>query len=185
MLHCWGGAVALYPWASLWSSRIWLTVSMGLNNKVRVRSSAAAQPPFTCYGRRRIFFKKSLPCKVKKGYFWIKIKENQIFQIVLHGWKVIHLKPHSNRSFFCPFNLAQTCLVVNRNMVEQQCIRGKIQRNTQTHWSHPLSCIWKLLREKWLLPAFAGNIFQPVEAFFGELARIQERSGLAAVFTSI
>lgn len=45
-----------------------------------------------------------------------------------------------------------------------------------------VSCIWKLLLEKWLLPALTGNIFQPVEAFFWELAHIQEHSGFTAVF---
>lgn len=44
-----------------------------------------------------------------------------------------------------------------------------------------MSCIWKLLHEKWLLPALAGNIFQPVKGFFWELAHIQEHSGFTAV----
>lgn len=43
------------------------------------------------------------------------------------------------------------------------------------------SCIWKLLHEKWLLPALNGNIFQPVEGFFWELAHIQDHSGFTAV----
>ena len=39
--------------------------------------------------------------------------------------------------------------------------------HTHTHTQKVSSsafCIWKLLREKWLLPAWAGNIFQAVEA---------------------
>lgn len=57
----------------------------------------------------------------------------------------------------------------------------KAQSNTDALFSSTLSCIWKLLHEKWLLPALTGNIFQPVEAFFWELAHIQERSGFTAV----
>lgn len=54
-------------------------------------------------------------------------------------------------------------------------------RHTDALFSSSVSCIWKLLHEKWLLPALAGNIFQPVEAFFWELAHIQEHSGFTAV----
>lgn len=47
--------------------------------------------------------------------------------------------------------------------------------------SSSVPCIWKLLGEKWRLPALTGNIFQPVEVFFWELAHIQAHSGLIAV----
>lgn len=47
--------------------------------------------------------------------------------------------------------------------------------------SSSVPCIWKLLGGKWRLPALTGNIFQPVEVFFWELAHIQAHSGLIAV----
>lgn len=54
-------------------------------------------------------------------------------------------------------------------------------RHTDALISSSVSCIWKLLHEKWLLPALTGNIFQPVEGFFWELAHIQDHSGFTAV----